>query len=89
MFEEDRIALTDANFCRPCEARPVTIDELAAAACVDPADVRVVLTWLDDGPVTDVDIPLSTAIAVHHVLNPDSERTILALYYKSGAIAAR
>jgi hypothetical protein len=60
----------------------VTVDELAAAACVDPADVRVVLTWLDDGPVADTDVPLSTAIAVHRLLNPDSERTVLPLYYK-------
>ena len=67
----------------------MTIDELASAVCVDPADVRVVLSWLDDGPVADAAIPLSTAIAVHHVLNPGSERTILALYYKGGAIAAR
>jgi hypothetical protein len=49
--------------------------------CVDPADVRVVLDWVGDGPVTD-DIPLPTAIAVHRVLNPDSERTVLPLYYK-------
>lgn len=67
----------------------MTIDELASAVCVDPADVRVVLGWLDDSPITDADVPLATAIAVHHVLNPDSERTILALYYKAGAIAAR
>lgn len=66
----------------------MTVDELASAACVDPADVRVVLTWLDDRPVTD-DVPLPMAIAVHRLLNPDSERTILALYYKGGAIAAR
>lgn len=66
----------------------MTVDELASAACVDPADVRVVLSWLDDRPVTD-DVPLPMAIAVHRLLNPDSQRTILALYYKGGAIAAR
>lgn len=67
----------------------MTVDELASAACVDPADVRVVLTWLDERPVTDDDVPLPMAIAVHRLLNPDSQRTILALYYKGGAIAAR
>jgi hypothetical protein len=61
----------------------VTVDELASATCVDPADVRVVLDWLDDGPVTDVDVPMPVAIAVHRVLNPDSERTVLGLYYKN------
>ncbi len=61
----------------------MTVDELASAACVDPADVRVVLTWLDDRPVTDADVPLPTAIAVHRLLNPDSERTVLALHYKN------
>ena len=49
---------------------------------VDPADVRVVLTWLDDGRATDDEVPLPTAIAVHRLLNPDSERTFLPLYYK-------
>jgi len=52
-------------------------------ACVDPADVRVVLAWLDDGnAIPDDDIPTPVAAAVHHVLNPDSERTVLPLYYK-------
>ena len=66
----------------PCQAPPVNVDELALAACVDPADVRVVLTWLDDGRATDDEVPLPTAIAVHRLLNPDSERTFLPLYYK-------
>jgi hypothetical protein len=60
----------------------VTVDELASAACVDPADVRVVLTWLDDEPVADTNVPLPVAIAVHQLLNPNSERTVLGLYYK-------
>lgn len=60
----------------------MNVDELALAACVDPADVRVVLTWLDDGRATDDEVPLPTAIAVHRLLNPDSERTFLPLYYK-------
>jgi hypothetical protein len=67
----------------------VTVEELALAVCVDPGDVRVVLTWLDDRPVADTDVPLPMAIAVHRLLNPDSERTILELYYKGGAIGAR
>lgn len=61
----------------------MTVDELAAATCVDPADVRVVLSWIDDGdgaPREDVPIPVATA--VHRMLNPDSERTVLELYYK-------
>jgi hypothetical protein len=61
----------------------VTVDELAAATCVDPADVRVVLGWLDDGdgpPREDVPTPVATA--VHRMLNPDSQRTVLELYYK-------
>jgi hypothetical protein len=61
----------------------MTVDELAAATCVDPADVRVVLEWLDDGegaPRTDIPTPVATA--VHHLLNPDSQRTVLELYYK-------
>lgn len=60
----------------------MTVDELASAVCVDSADVRVVLGWLGDRPVPDVDVPLPLAIAVHRLLNPDSERTILELYYK-------
>jgi hypothetical protein len=61
----------------------MTVDELAAATCVDPADVRVVLTWLDDeeGAARE-DIPTPVATAVHQVLNPDSQRTVLELYYK-------
>ena len=59
----------------------MTVDELALAVCVDPADVRVVLDWIE-GPVTDADVPLPTAIAVHRLLNPDSERTLLPLHYK-------
>ena len=42
----------------------MTVDELAAATCVDPADVRVVLEWLDDGegaPRTDIPAPVATA----------------------------
>jgi len=59
----------------------MTVDELAAATCVDPADVRVVLAWIDEGaPHNDVPTPLATA--VHQVLNPDSQRTVLELYYK-------
>jgi hypothetical protein len=61
----------------------MTVDELAAATCVDPADVRVVLEWLDDGegaPRTEIPGPVATA--VHHLLNPDSQRTVLELYYK-------
>ncbi len=61
----------------------MTVDELASAVCVDPADVRVVLDWLDDGSGTDVAVPLPLAIAVHRLLNPDSERTVLALRYKN------
>ena len=61
----------------------MTVDELAAATCVDPADVRVVLEWLDDGEgAPRTDIPASVATAVHHLLNPDSQRTVLELYYK-------
>jgi hypothetical protein len=61
----------------------MTVDELAAATCVDPADVRVVLTWLDDGEGAPREhIPTPVATAVHHLLNPDSQRTVLELYYK-------
>ena len=61
----------------------MTVDDLAAATCVDPADVRVVLTWLDDeGGATRDDIPAPVATAVHRLLNPDSQRTVLELYYK-------
>lgn len=61
----------------------MNLDELATATCVDPADVRVVLEWLDDGEAfPDDNIPTPVAAAVHHVLNPDSERTVLPLYYK-------
>jgi hypothetical protein len=61
----------------------MNLDELAIATCVDPADVRVVLEWLDDGnAIPDDNIPTPVAAAVHHVLNPDSERTVLPLYYK-------
>lgn len=61
----------------------MTVDELAAATCVDPADVRVVLEWLDDGEgALRTDIPAQVATAVHHLLNPDSQRTVLELYYK-------
>ena len=61
----------------------MTVDELAAATCVDPADVRVVLGWLDDGEgALRTDIPAPVATAVHHLLNPDSQRTVLELYYK-------
>ena len=58
----------------------MTVDDLAAATCVDPADVRVVLTWLDDEGGDDIPAPVATA--VHHLLNPDSQRTVLELYYK-------
>jgi hypothetical protein len=61
----------------------MTVDDLAAATCVDPADVRVVLTWLDDEEGAGrEDIPTPVATAVHHLLNPDSQRTVLELYYK-------
>ncbi len=61
----------------------MNVDELAAAACVDPADVRVVLGWLDAGDAAPhADIPAPVATAAHHMLNPDSERTVLELYYK-------
>ena len=43
----------------------------------------MVLEWLDDGegaPRTDIPAPVATA--VHHLLNPDSQRTVLELYYK-------
>ncbi len=61
----------------------MNLDELATATCVDPADVKVVLTWLEDGnAIPDDNIPNTVAAAVHHVLNPDSERTVLPLYYK-------
>jgi hypothetical protein len=67
----------------PCEARPMNLDDLATATCVDPADVRVVLAWVEDGEaISDDNIPVPVAAAVHHVLNPDSERTVLPLYYK-------
>ena len=59
----------------------MTVDELASAACVDPADVRVVLAWLDE-PVADTNVPIPVAIAVHQILNPNSERTVRELYYK-------
>jgi hypothetical protein len=65
----------------------MNVDELAVAACVDPADVRVVLGWLDAGdgaPHTDIPTPVATA--VHHLLNPDSQRTVLELYYKGRGI---
>ncbi len=61
----------------------MNLADLATATCVDPADVRVVLAWIEDGEaISDDDIPVSVAAAVHHVLNPDSERTVLPLYYK-------
>ena len=58
----------------------MNVDELAAATCVDPADVRVVLAWLDAGDGADIPAPVATA--AHHLLNPDSQRTVLELYYK-------
>jgi len=62
----------------------MNVDELATAVCVDPADVRVVLTWLDAGDGSPhEDIPSPVATAVHHLLNPESQRTVLELYYKS------
>jgi hypothetical protein len=61
----------------------MNVDELAAATCVDPADVQVVLAWLDAGDgAPHADIPTPVATAVHHMLNPDSQRTVLELYYK-------
>jgi hypothetical protein len=63
----------------------VTVDDLAAATCVDPADVRVVLDWIDEGVPHD-DVPTPVATAVHQVLNPGSQRTVLELYYKSRGI---
>ena len=61
----------------------MNVDELAAATCVDPADVQVVLAWLDAGDgAPHADIPTAVAPAVHHMLNPDSQRTVLELYYK-------
>ncbi len=67
----------------PCHARSVTVDELASAVCVDPADVRVILTWFDDEErISDDHVPTPVATAVHRVLNPNSERTVLELYYK-------
>ena len=61
----------------------MNVDELAAATSVDPADVQVVLAWLDAGDgAPHADIPTPVATAVHHVLNPDSQRTVLELYYK-------
>lgn len=69
---------------RTCEDRPVTVDELASAVCVDPADVRVVLGWMNGGePFPENAVPTQVATAVHRVLNPNSERTVLELYYKS------
>jgi hypothetical protein len=61
----------------------VTVDELASAVCVDPDDVRVVVGWFDaEQRISDDNIPTSVATAVHRVLNPNSERTVLELYYK-------
>jgi len=72
---------------RPCQAPVMTVDELAAATCVDPADVRVVLAWIDEGAGTSPDdIPTTVATAVHQVLNPESQRTVLELYYKARGI---
>ena len=70
----------------------MTVDELASAACVDPADVRVVLTWLDERRRADDSVPTPLATAVHGILNPGSERTVLPLHYKrvvSGVAAVR
>jgi hypothetical protein len=61
----------------------VTVDELASAVCVDPDDVRVVVGWFDaEQRISDDNIPTPVATAVHRVLNPNSERTVLELYYK-------
>lgn len=62
----------------------MNLDELSAAVCVDPADVRVILAWLDagEGVFDDNNIPTPGATAVHRVLNPNNERTVLELYYK-------
>jgi hypothetical protein len=61
----------------------VTVDELASAVCVDPDDVRVVVGWFDaEQRISDDNIPTAVATAVHRVLNPNSERTVLELYYK-------
>lgn len=60
----------------------MTVDELASAVCVDSDDVRVVLGWVNGEPVADNVVPIDLATAVHRVLNPNSERTVLELYYK-------
>lgn len=61
----------------------MTVDELASAVCVDADDVRVVLGWLNgDEAVPENAVPIPMATAVHRVLNPNSERTVLELYYK-------